>query len=175
MRINNLSTLVAVVILAGCSNEPQNYDDCILQHVKAGMSELAVAQLIEACERKYSLQPEAEQESVDIPKSEGSLITGRMAITDSGHASGTVYNKSFTWHVTEIHIDILDEDWKSKMRDDEKFHVERYRIPIDIPPLTTQTFFVRVNWPSDKEYSWRFSEEMKGYQTTVEASDEATN
>lgn len=42
-----------VALLVGCSPSERTYDDCILNHVKQGMSNQAVVTVRQACRNKY--------------------------------------------------------------------------------------------------------------------------
>lgn len=45
--------ITGVVILSSCSKEPDNYNDCILEHIKAGQTAGAVPLIMEACINKF--------------------------------------------------------------------------------------------------------------------------
>ena len=45
--------IIGLVILSSCSKEPDNFNDCILEHVKGSQSKDAVSLIEEACQAKF--------------------------------------------------------------------------------------------------------------------------
>lgn len=46
----------SIVLAAGCTarNSPQNYEDCVLEHIKPGISDRGALLVADACQRKFS-------------------------------------------------------------------------------------------------------------------------
>lgn len=55
MSSKSKAALIALAILSlgSCSNEPKNYDDCILKYLKPGMTNDVAAEVMKACQRKF--------------------------------------------------------------------------------------------------------------------------
>jgi PBP1b-binding outer membrane lipoprotein LpoB len=49
--------IAGITILSSCSKEPDNYDDCILKHIKSGQTKDAVWAIEEACQNKFPPKP----------------------------------------------------------------------------------------------------------------------
>ena len=49
--------IAGITILSSCSKEPDNYDDCILEHIKSGQSDSAVFHIRKACKSKFPPKP----------------------------------------------------------------------------------------------------------------------
>jgi hypothetical protein len=49
--------ITGVIILSSCSKEPDNFDDCILEHIKSGQSDKAVSYIRRACKSKFPPKP----------------------------------------------------------------------------------------------------------------------
>jgi len=52
--------ITGVVILSSCSKEPDNYNDCILEHIKGNQTKQAVNLIDDACEAKFPASPKQE-------------------------------------------------------------------------------------------------------------------
>ena len=49
--------IAGITILFFCSKEPDNFDDCILEHIKSGQSDFAVRLIHDACLAKFPPKP----------------------------------------------------------------------------------------------------------------------
>jgi hypothetical protein len=49
--------IIGIVILSSCSKEPDNFNDCILKHIKGSQTEDAVFLIEQACETKFPRSP----------------------------------------------------------------------------------------------------------------------
>ena len=53
--------ITGVVVLSSCSkpdnSKPDNYNDCILEHIKSGQTDKAVSLIRKACKSKFPPQP----------------------------------------------------------------------------------------------------------------------
>ena len=52
--------IAGITILSSCSKEPDNYDDCILEHIKGNQTKQAVNLIDAACYEKFSASPKQE-------------------------------------------------------------------------------------------------------------------
>ena len=49
--------IIGLVILSSCSKEPDNFNDCILKHIKGSQTEDAVFLIENACRKKFPESP----------------------------------------------------------------------------------------------------------------------
>ncbi len=92
-------------LCSGC-NEPQNYDDCILEYVKAGMTERAVMVVRDACREKFPEELEPDPTERDLTVFELLNLTGRAGLSLGKTYSGTAYNGNREVVVTELQVTV---------------------------------------------------------------------
>lgn len=145
--------------LASCRREPRDFNDCVLEHVKSGMSDEAVLLVTQACRDKFPERTEAEQPEpplVDLPAEATSLLTGRFGHRFGNTWSGTLHNGTADWVVEEIVIFLHRPGWPKQRSGSKKGEpsLEVYRVSVSASPLATSTFSVVVNWPEDAAFGW---------------------
>lgn len=147
--------LVACFVLAACSKEPQDYDDCVLKKVTAGMDKAVAAAVLRSCRNKF---PEVAEPLTDLPLEAVAKLTGRFGITGA-YGSGNLYNANEQWLVEEITVVVFQkiETWKRPANasgPEVAPKHERYVVKLSVSPLTSSSFSMAVNpWPED-EYQW---------------------
>jgi len=145
--------------LASCRREPGDFNDCVLEHVKSGMSGEAVLLVTQACRDKFPERTAAEQPEpplVDLPAEAKALLSGRFGHRFGNTWSGTLHNGTADWVVEEIVIILHRPDWPKQPSVPKKGEpsLEVYRVSVSVSPLATSTFSVVVNWPEDAAFGW---------------------
>ena len=110
---------------------PSNYDECVLDGMKGVESDLAAKVIVAACRRQFPLK---QKESQQTPNDEVKMLKVSK-IELHTKLSGTIYNGTGDWVVTEITIRAITTGVT-------KLH----NVTKTIPPLTASTFF--INYPS---------------------------
>ena len=89
-----LSWLIAgLLMLGGCSRDPNSYDDCVLESMKGVSSDVAAAAIRKACRAKF---PAVTQESVELPAEARKKIHGQAGMLPNDTFGGTIYNGTQT-------------------------------------------------------------------------------
>ena len=70
MKIKVIGAIVFSVILVGCNDFPQTYEDCILHHLDKVKSKSTAGLLHRACRGKFSLPKEKEAGKPAVKKEE---------------------------------------------------------------------------------------------------------
>jgi hypothetical protein len=156
-----LSLTMAAVLLVACGSEPQTYSDCVLDGVKPGMSERAAALVAQACEEKHSPEARRYEAEVEIlPDKALSQLKGRLG-PSLGTWKGSIYNGNEEWRIDEITIAVSDTSAKNdaKTRFSASMNAaassERYRVPLEIPPLSNREFELSVFRARGEAFEWK--------------------
>lgn len=146
-----------------CKREPNNFSDCILRSVKAGMSESAVRLVTVACRQKF---PEVEghhnQALPELPEVAKNKLTGHFGPSIGSTWSGNIYNATEDWTVEEVTLVIrpmltnpFDETSDAATSISPIVaEPEFYRVDVRVLPLSNAEFTVSVNWPSQQNFTW---------------------
>lgn len=151
-------TLPALAI--SCQGDPQNYDDCILRHVKPGMNQAAVAVVMRSCREKFPADSAGGTAHGPTERtlnpSELAALTGRAALAYGNRYSGTLYNGNAALTLTEVEISISTTvDGKEVTR--------LYRTNVSVPPQTAADFeFDIVVGDKGADYSWTIASAKAG-------------
>lgn len=86
-----LKLFMVVGLVVSCSEEPEDYEDCILRHVKSGMTKGAVAAVASACREKF---PEVLQENELIPAGNQPLPSSSTDTVESSDTGG-IFDDAF--------------------------------------------------------------------------------
>lgn len=56
IRLAVLPLLGSIILAMGCTarNAPQNYEDCVLEYIKPGLSDRGALLVADACQKKFS-------------------------------------------------------------------------------------------------------------------------
>lgn len=160
-------TWLVGALLLGCTSEPQNYDDCILKHVKSGMDRSAVLVVMQSCREKFpagsSTDNSAASAERDLTPVELVGLTGRAGLSYGNYYSGSIYNGNTGIEVTELEITVTTTiDGEEVTR--------AYRDRVSIPPQSTADFgFDIIVGDVDASYGWSISG-AKGKPTEGEAT-----
>jgi len=149
-------------LVISCSSEPKNFDDCILKHVKAGMSDSAANLLFRTCRNKFPDKTKIEESTVppdrQLSINEISLLAGRAALDYGDEYSGSIYNGNSNLTLTQLDITVITTISGKKTP-----YV--YRDEVSIPPKSTGRFsFKIIVGDKDASYSWSISS-VKGRPT----------
>ena len=139
--------LSLVVLLSACSRDPENYDECILKYIKAGMNERAVHALQKSCQARYPNTIE-QNKSRPLTGSELKLLDGRASLSFDNYFAGNLYNGNTALKITEIEIVVFSTKNGAATS-------KNYREETSISPLTTSSFGVSIilGDPQSK-YNW---------------------
>lgn len=157
----NKLKLVALALCwsIACKQEPADFNDCILQSVKPGMSERAVQLLTRACRQKFP-EGESHQALPDLPEEARVKLTGHFGPSTGSTWSGNIYNSNEDWTVEEVTllIELPSGDGFDGQATDAaapaSTEPERYRVSVRVPPLSNAEFSLSVNWSSEQAYTW---------------------
>lgn len=149
----------ALIVSVSCSGGPSNYDDCILQNIKSGMSDYAARQITKACRKKF---PESFADVVvglvELPPTARGKLTGKLGPRLGSNWGGNIYNANEDWQVDEVRILIYepttDSEWTRSTTSLLADGAEEYLVDVSIPPLSNASFGLSVNW-GDEDYDWR--------------------
>lgn len=165
MRSLSLGSLM--LTLVACQCDPSSYNDCILKAVKAGMSDSAVRLVKVACRQKFPEEPTPRVPATPLPDEAKAKLKGRLGPSLGSLWRGNLYNGNTEWTVQEVELivnDPIDEAFsllKENRTDD--IMSSRYRVSVEVPPLTNVDFTVSVNWPQDRPFQWRL-DSAKGHK-----------
>ena len=165
IKISQILTLCPAIFLAGCISPPNNYEDCMLNHISGKTDE----HLLEAIDAMCTLKFEAKKPtSVSIPINDALFnIDGHIDVikkvsecSECGNKvttllEGYAYNGSEKWVITELVISIKFSN------EEKKYKVVPYYS--SLPPLTKRNFVTEIEDSlyekiKNGDYEWRFSE-----------------
>jgi len=162
-RLARLASAASLSCSLACSTPPTDFNDCILQNVKSGMTAGAVQLVREACTSKFpdsAPLPPSPLPIEDLPIEGSFKITGKFGpdAIDSSAWSGTIYNGNHDWQIEEVALLVMEdaETAKAKLAKGEEHDVEKYIVRVSVPPLSSSRFSMTVNWPDQRKYSWMF-------------------
>ena len=159
--------LVTLSLLVGaCAKAPASYEDCILQKVRAGMSDGAVRLVTFACREKFpEIPPHLAPGLESVPTEVRGRLTGHLVPSFVGRTwTGNLYNANEDWAIEEGTFQVCAKRSLEELTEDRKGNIdwgvrttpepERYRVAVHIPPLTSQAFSLDVNWSDPTSYEW---------------------
>lgn len=158
MKILRVS-IVLLLAVSGCESEPVDYDECVLKKLSSSMNERVAETIVESCRNKFPEQAAPQEALVVLPNDAEEKVTGRFGINNFS-GSGTIYNGNNKWRVEEVTILIAEPDWlkqtiaRKENPEAEEPHMERYKVRVSVPPLTSKTFSLGVNWDSSEKHEW---------------------
>jgi len=103
-----LACLPLALTLVACEREPENYDDCILKHVKEGMDKAAVSAIVDSCYNKYEAFKCNMKKYGRDQLPEVRLISGEL-FAESKHLDFIIHNGS-KLYVRKIEVSINAPD-----------------------------------------------------------------
>ena len=139
-----------LLVLGGCDQitGPRDYDECILQSMKGVNSDMAARSIVRSCREKF---PEQKLDDSPLPSNVLSQLTGHAGMGDFGYFSGSIYNGSRDWTVTQVTVSLIPQE-KGKEAVD-LFAAKEYNTSVAVAPLTSSSFSFAVDGPK-QEYFW---------------------
>jgi hypothetical protein len=149
-RYFQVITVVILTVACNTAPAPTTYDDCILQHLKAGMDEAAVKAVQHSCFAKFprvASQPENKERLLSLREME--LLDGRAGLSTFGASwDGTFYNGNDDITVTRLEIGV-------RTTIGTKLTLRPYMTDVYIRPKTTGPFYFGiVQGDKDADYHW---------------------
>ena len=98
-----------------------------------------------------------------LPPEDKEKLSGRATIVSGEILTGNVYNGTSDWTVTEIIVNVSEPNWFVRaVEANEKGipapRLEKYRVPVYVPPFTNREFSVSVNWRANEKIEWNIYE-----------------
>ena len=125
---------------------PKNVNECIIKSMKNISSDAAAKSIKQSCYDQFT-KP--------LSESENRKLTGRSAFR-SFDFGGDIYNGNEHITVTELVVVVKSEK-------DGKAITRKYRTVVEIPPLTTRSYSVRITEPDRTELSSWWIDSSKGF------------
>jgi len=147
---------------------PRTFEDCALQEMREARNNKEVEAIAQLCRKKF---PERTIDDLSLPFPVINAITGKAEVNIyrrdlpgfdrhiSNDFSGNFYNGDRSWVVTQVTVSITP---KAKKGEPISIPVREYNIDVNIPPLTSADFKIKVNPDPYIEYDWMI-ERGRGY------------
>lgn len=118
IRLTVLATFILTGFgLTGCQGKPRSVEECVLQHVKSGMSDFAAAAALEACEDMFAkCRRPLHQAKYGGNESELNSIKGSLCQLSQGRAKLTLYNGLETSMIKSVEIEIVNSNEEEAAR-----------------------------------------------------------
>lgn len=157
MKIRKRSLLVLLLLALPLSSVhaqwfgPDNYDECILEGMKGVTSDLAAAEIRQACRRKFN-QKSSLPERVKVPDEVLANLSGTGGMNGFGGFSGEIYNGNSDWVINKVTIRLVAADNGSIGPGGAK-HID-FQETILVGPLKTERFTVRTSSLPASDINW---------------------
>ena len=139
--------ILILVSGVGCS-EPDNYDDCVLKHLKPGMDRAAVLAVKQACREKFPIETDKRMQDLTLVQLMKLTGRARISVVYSDHYLGSIYNGNDDIVVTEIRVNVTATINGVQV-------ARLYRSEVYIPPRKKADFgFDIIRGDEGSSYGW---------------------
>ncbi|WP_020409854.1 hypothetical protein [Hahella ganghwensis] len=163
IKVLFVAAAVASGVAQGGTIDSKNFDECVLEHMKGVVSDVAARSINRACRNQFPDSVPSEEIS-RIPKLAVDKIAGEGKVGVNGAFSGELFNGNREWVVHQVIVRLIDKnsatyrDYKADVKDGAKGEGNLY-VESGVQPLSKGSFTFEVFSPPG-QYDWYL---LEGY------------